>query len=211
MKGLILNDMYNTVRNMKQMLLIPIVWAFICLRDSDGAGGYIIICAFMFSMMTATVISYDEKSNWTKYAMILPVSKRAYILAKYVDTAIFSAAGCVIAAVFTVISNQIVGRQMGEVFWIYCIAGLLLGVAYGGLCIPFLVKYGAEKARYIMFAVIGIPGLIGYGFVRLMEEGLIRISTEMLERCLWFLPGVVLILVLTAMLCSIHIFEKKEF
>lgn len=212
MKGIILNDLYNILRNMKQMLFIPILWAVIFLRDSgDSAGGYIVMCAFMFSMMTATGMSYDEKSNWTKYAMILPISKRSYVFAKYVDSFIFSAAGCGIAAVFAVAASLITRWELAAPLWVYCMTGISIGMIYDSLCIPFLIKYGVENARYIMIAIIGILGSIGYGIYRMAEEGIFHISIQAVEKGVWFLPAAALIAVFVTAVFSIRIFEKREF
>ena len=75
MSGLLLNDFYTIGHNAKQMILILLIWAVCFLPGRDGST-YIIMCASLCGMMTATTFTFDDKCHWEKYAMILPISKK---------------------------------------------------------------------------------------------------------------------------------------
>ena len=75
MKSLVLKDLLNIGHNAKSMLFILLVFA-IALIPFSGVEGYIFVCAILCSMMIVTTFSFDDNSKWTRYAMIMPVSRK---------------------------------------------------------------------------------------------------------------------------------------
>lgn len=75
MKSLVLKDLFNIGHNAKSMLFILVVFA-VALIPFSGVEGYIFVCAILCSMMIVTTFSFDDSSKWTRYAMIMPVSKK---------------------------------------------------------------------------------------------------------------------------------------
>lgn len=96
MKSLILKDLYNIGHNIKSMLFIFIVFSFVFIPKSN-VQGYISVCAVLCSMMIVTTFSFDENSNWVRYAMITPVSKKGLVASKFIVLFIFSAIGAAFA------------------------------------------------------------------------------------------------------------------
>ena len=92
MKSLILKDLYNIGHNLKSMLFILIVFAFAVIPFS-GISSYIFICAILCSMMIVTTFTFDDSSHWLRYALILPITKKDIVLAKFVTLFIFSSLG----------------------------------------------------------------------------------------------------------------------
>lgn len=94
MKSLILKDLYNIGHNAKSMLFILVVLA-IAIIPASGAGEYIFTCGILCSMMIVTTFSFDDNSQWTRYAIIMPISKRDLVIGKFIVLAIFCAVGSV--------------------------------------------------------------------------------------------------------------------
>lgn len=94
MKSLILKDLYNIGHNTKSMLFILAVFA-VAFIPTSGVGAYIFICGILCSMMIVTTFSFDDNSKWTRYAMIMPISKRDLVIGKFIVLAIFCAIGSV--------------------------------------------------------------------------------------------------------------------
>lgn len=209
MRGLMLNDLYNIGHNAKQMLLIVVIWAF-CFASGSDSGTYMIMYSVIFCMMTATICSFDEKSGWAKYAMVLPVSKRDYVLAKYMINLIFALVGCLTGIVVTLVANWIQGKKMEVSLWGISILGICIGVFLGSVLIPLLLQFGTEKARIIMVGMIAIPILIGLVLEDIMEKMNITISAEVVEKIIYAIPVAILPFVVLAFFISVHIFEKKE-
>lgn len=210
MRGIILNDLYNILHNAKQMVLVMAIWAVCFFPGTDGSA-YIVMCSVMFSMMTATTMSFDEKCNWTKYAMILPAQRRDYVFAKYVEHILFTAVGCLLGTAITVLVNAVRGRSFEAPFFIYSGVGFAVAMIFGSFFIPLLLKFGVEKARIIILGVVALPALAGWGIYYIAERNGMRISEQMLENMLKFSPILVLILVIITTLISICIFQSREF
>lgn len=79
MKSLVLKDLFNIGHNAKSMLFILVVFA-VALIPFSGVEGYIFVCAILCSMMIVTTFSFDDSSKWTRYAMIMPVSRKNWLL-----------------------------------------------------------------------------------------------------------------------------------
>ena len=116
MSGLLLKDFYTIGHNAKQMMLILLIWAVCFLPGRDGST-YIIMCASLCGMMTATTFTFDDKCHWEKYAMILPISKKAYVLEKYVLHMIFSLLGVAAGTTVTVVANWFQGMRFKGPLW----------------------------------------------------------------------------------------------
>ena len=110
MKSLVLKDLLNIGHNAKSMLFILLVFA-IALIPFSGVEGYIFVCAILCSMMIVTTFSFDDNSKWTRYAMIMPVSKKELVGGKFIVLAIFCAVGSlfglVVGSIGGLISNKI--------------------------------------------------------------------------------------------------------
>ena len=107
MRSLILKDLYNIGHNAKSMLFMLAVLAVVLIPTS-GAPAYIIVSAILCSMMIVTTFTFDDNSKWTRYAMIMPLSKKNLVAGKYVVMAIF----CVIGSLFGLIVSMIAGLAL---------------------------------------------------------------------------------------------------
>lgn len=210
MGGLIWNDLYNIGHNAKQMLLIVIVWG-VCFYSGAEGGAYILMFSVLFSMMIVTAFSFDEKCGWTKYAMILPVKRQEYVIAKYITNTIFSLMGCLLGVILTIFVSIIKGNVPGELI-IYCgLMGVSLALVLGSMFITLLLKYGSEKARVIMLGVIAIPVLLGFLLQEFVGTFPMDIWEKLSEWGIYLFPVAALLILGITMAISIHIFEKKEF
>ena len=95
MKSLILKDLYNIGHNAKSMLFVLAVLAIVFIPTSS-VEGYIYISAILCSMMIVTTFIFDDTSKWSRYAMIMPVSKKDLVGGKFVVLTIF----CLIGSLF---------------------------------------------------------------------------------------------------------------
>ena len=82
MKSLVLKDLFNIGHNAKSMLFILVVFA-VALIPFSGVESYIFVCAILCSMMIVTTFSFDDNSKWTRYAMIMPISKKELVIGKF--------------------------------------------------------------------------------------------------------------------------------
>lgn len=210
MKSLILDDIYNIVHNVKQMILLLAFWC-VCFFSSIESGGYIVLCAILTATMTVTTFTFDEKCNWAKYAMIMPVTRKDYIVGKYLVTFIFSVIGVIWGGVITFLVCQWKGSFQIEAFLLYMYAGLGIAMFFGSIWIPLLVKYGAEKTRMIMIAAIVLPSLLVIWIWKTLKEHGVVFSPKFITGLAYSSSILVFLWVIFTMLIAIHIFKKKEF
>ena len=145
MKSLILKDLYNIGHNLKSMLFILIVFAFAVIPFS-GISSYIFICAILCSMMIVTTFTFDDSSHWLRYALILPITKKDIVLAKFVTLFIFSSLGSLFGLILGLVGGIIindVGFNSYDILELLFIAlvALVIAMIFGGMSIPLVLKF----------------------------------------------------------------------
>lgn len=210
MRSLIIKDLYNIGHNAKQMLILLTALA-VFLVPSTGTAGFIITSTLLCSMMTTTTFSFDERSKWEKFALIMPVSRKEYIMSKYVINMIFSIIGIGIGIITALVIDSIKGQWDFTAGFGCVIVSLLIAVLYGSMIIPFMIKFGTENARMIIIGTTAVPALLLYGLYKLAVTMGVSFTDTLI---IAILISVVLCLILLAVLSyklSLHWFNSKEF
>lgn len=106
MKSLILKDILNIWHNVKSLGFI-FAFLIITLIPQGGLESYIIFVCILCSTMIITTFNFDEHSCWVKYAMIMPISKKDYVMGKFATLLIFCGAGVGAAVVLGIAGGLI--------------------------------------------------------------------------------------------------------
>lgn len=168
MKSLVLKDLFNIGHNAKSMLFILVVFA-VALIPFSGVEGYIFVCAILCSMMIVTTFSFDDSSKWTRYAMIMPVSKKELVAGKFMVLAIFCAIGSLLGLIIGFIGGLITHKialdvaGIGELLFLTLVAWVI-SLIFGSMSIPLVFKFGAEKGLVSFL----IPAGICFGIYQLL-------------------------------------------
>ena len=196
------------------MLLVLAVIAAL-LIPSSGVAGYIIVSAILCSMMIVTTFTFDDNSNWPRYAMIMPISKKDVVMGKYIVLAIF----CVIGSLFGLIVSMIAGLALRKMTFdiegivellILALVALALSLVSGSMSIPLVFKFGAEKARVLLVVSIFVPLAVCFG----LYQVLVLLGIELTEQLIFILLccspvfGLVWCYLMYCICC--RIFEKQE-
>lgn len=182
MKSLILKDLYNIGHNAKSMLFILLVFAVFYIPLS-GPQIYILICAVLCCMMTITTFSFDHTSNWTRYAMIMPVSKKDLVAGKFITLFIFTAGGSVFGLTAGLIGSAVTGKfslsltGVGEILFTALIA-FAIAVIFGSMSIPLVFKFGAERARVILLIAFLVPMGICFVVYKLLAVSGVNLNEQ---------------------------------
>lgn len=187
MKSLIIKDLYNIGHNAKSMFFILLVFAF-ALIPFSGVEGYIFVCAILCSMMIVTTFSFDDNSNWNRYAMIMPVLKSNLVAGKFITLLIFSAigtiCGLIIGAVGGLITGKIVFQPEGIFELLFLALGALVAaMIFGGMSIPLVFQFGAEKGRMLILVSFLVPAAICFG----VYQFLVLLGIEMTDQLVFVL------------------------
>lgn len=216
MKSLVLKDLFNIGHNAKSMLFILVVFAVALIPFSvSGVEGYIFVCAILCSMMIVTTFSFDDSSKWTRYAMIMPVSKKELVAGKFMVLAIFCAIGSlfglVVGSIGGLITNKItldlVG--IGELLFLDLISWVI-ALIFGSMSIPLVFKFGAERGRVLLLVSFLIPAGICFGIYQLLTTLGIELTDQLVFILLCCSPLLALAWCYVMYQISYRIFAKQE-
>lgn len=214
MKSLILKDFYNIGHNAKSMLFILVVFA-ISFISTSNVSGYIFISAGLCGAMIITTFSFDDASGWMRYALVMPISRRELVAAKFTALAVFCAIGSLFGLAGSLIGGSLMGKialtpaGIGELLFL-TLAAWEISLVFGSMSIPLVFKFGSEKGRMLLFVSFLVPSAICFGIYRL----LLLLGEEPAHRLLSLLlccsPLIVLIWCYGMYRSSCRIFSKRE-
>lgn len=214
MKSLIIKDLFNIGHNAKSMLFILVLLAATLLSTSRD-DEYIFVCAILCSMMIVTTFAFDDNSKWTRYAMIMPISKKDLVISKFIVLAIF----CLIGSIFGLLVDSIVGSIIHKISFDLMNIGKLLfltltawviAFVIGSVSIPLVFKFGAEKARVLLVASFLIPAAICFVVYQLLLMLDVKLTDQHIFILLCCSPIIALIWCYGMYQISYRIFTKQE-
>lgn len=166
MRGYLVKDIRMLLQQKKFFLLL----IFICWMLSMEWEGSTVICymTFVCSTYVLSSISYDEYDNGYPFLMTLPASRKSYAREKYLFGCLIGGAGWLIGFLMCVVVNQFVRKTQLSLLEL-CLEGFLyLPILFLllSVMIPFLLKFGAEKGRMVLFVVLGVVVFLGVMLVK---------------------------------------------
>ena len=180
MKSLLLKDLYNIGNNARAMLLILLIMTA-ALVPTAGAipqmAGVTILCA----MMEVTTFTFDEASDWTAYALVLPLRRSDIVRAKFAVLAIFCTVGVLFGLAVSGAASFLMGGRLPEengplallvsvpVIW-------AIAFAMGSTSIPLAFHFGAENARILIVVAFVVPMVIFIGLAGALSMAGVTLS-----------------------------------
>ena len=156
MKGLIIKDLINLKRQAKVIIFLMAFYIFLAITSENSSMFSGIVTVFC-AILPITALSYDEKAKWDKYALTMPVSRRDMVISKYLLGGIFFLAAFIINFAFNIFTSD----DTINVALLISLAFSGVGILFLSFLLPVIFKYGVEKGRLLMFAILFIPtGLI---------------------------------------------------
>lgn len=159
MKGLIIKDLYMTVKDCKRNIILAIILAVLSFTTQD-----LLFFAFYSPMITGLIpyslLAYDERSRWIHYSETIPYTRAQIVNSKYIITLIIQ------GAMFILISGaQAAITLSGGTFDIaefgtFAMSLLTMSLIPAAFTLPFMFKSGAEKGR---LSLIFVAVLISMG------------------------------------------------
>lgn len=108
-------------------------------------------------MLGWTVLDSEEKCNWLRRCMSMPVSRRDYLIAKYNVVFRITVFTVGISYIINLILTTIIGGFSVELFfgWLGCMLLVcLIAVIYGFLQVNVFIKYGKTKLTAMNICII---------------------------------------------------------
>ena len=222
MKGMLIKD-FRLLKNQGKSLLLMLLVVAIFMNFITDVGpafivGYITI---IFSLFTATTISYDEFDNCYLFIMTLPVTRKKYVNEKYIFALLSIVCTWVLGTVLgTILLQAQPAAEMNAADWLgSCIGYIFAAWICVSIMLPIRLKFDSEKSRYanfIMIAVVFIAAFLVSSVIDYLPMSIVEAGKE------WFYGlsaggvlgiagGITAAAVIISYLCSRHIMAKKEF
>ncbi len=204
MKGLLFKDFIMIVRQMKAFLILILIFMIFSRNMST-----VIIMALSI-MIPISAFAYDERAKWDDFCIMLPISSKEIVQSKYMLAVVSVIVVNGISALLQVVLGGVevdLAIKLLPVGAAFCASVLVLAIY-----IPFIIKFGSEKARIYLFVVMaGMSVLVGL-IPNIVFDGSMDISL-INGNIIWLsiLAGIVLspILILISQKVSVRIYEKK--
>ena len=155
MTGLILKDfliLRKTLRSYLFMLVVYVGIAFTGVWSADIVG---VLMVVMVVMLPMNVFAYDKQAKWDTYGLALPVGRTKTVAARYLCVLLL----CLLSVGLTAILGMMLyaaGRVEEPVeFLVSCSVTGLMAVLVNAIMLPFLYKFGPERARMMFFGIMG--------------------------------------------------------
>ena len=152
-------------------------------------------------------------AGWDKFVLTMPVSRKDVVLSKYVCCLIYALASLLVTTVFGVLLGAIHPMRDNDLY-------LLLGTALVLFCIicviyavllPMIFKFGVERTRILMMAVIFIPVFAIVAGIQYLPETVIAFMVQNVNLMVALAVALSILLYIGSYFMSLGIFSKKEF
>ena len=159
MTGLILKDFLVSKRSLKAYLGIMIFYAVLTFLDVFNISFVTAFVSVMLIMLPIGAFSYDEAAKWDRYAMALPLGRRAVVGARYCFTLLVTLISLALA-LLSGVAVSVTGQGSFIEVMFSALTTLTAGLLVSDLLLPLCYKLGAERARPYLYAVVFIPIIV---------------------------------------------------
>lgn len=206
MIGLFLKDVINLKQQAKIFLVIAILFIGISIlqQDSNFFAMYMVVFTILVS---TTAFAYDDKAKWDRYALTMPVSCRDIVLSKYLLVFVFTVLAFLLTFLLTFSMTHAFHESLTECLT-ECLTISLASLALSSIILPVFFKFGVEKGRIVMMAIVLAPTFLS---LLLSNLDFSAPAPAILSKLEIVAPFAVILLLVLSVFLSIRIYEKKEF
>lgn len=161
-----------------------------------------------------TSISFDESVKWDSFALSTPLSRKDIVVSKYILLFILLSIGTLLASAGVGIINLLLQETRVLTFNQIMVIGIYLALILLiiAIMLPFIFKFGAEKSRMMIAAIVAVPYLIILLVSFLKFPTLPQALISFLIQYSWVIILVVVgVALMISMGISIKIYQKKQF
>ncbi len=170
MKGLIYKDITIFFKSIDKKLVLIAAGAIILLMVNTGvyAG---LFASVMLAMTTGmqNIMSFagDEKADWKKYQLAMPVNAFSVVISKYISV-ICTLAVSLAGSILLNLLSSIAFRSFNVTVWgVSAAVSVIVPLLWTGICLPLTYWYGFRSAQTMgLIAVIPM-----FYFVKYFEDG----------------------------------------
>lgn len=216
MKGLIIKDFKLLMMQKSFFITLAIVAVFFSITtDSVFVIGFLTMICSMFVLST---ISYDEFDNGNTFLFSLPITRKGYVIEKYIFGIMIGVISLVLSTIIACILTLFLNGTITNDLFLVSLFYIPIVLVLQSLMLPLQIKFGSEKSRIAIFIVVAIIFIIGYGFNELIRilnidftslvNTVLTMNISMILMIIMFLS---LIIMFISCKISMKIIKNKEF
>ncbi len=200
MTALIIKDFLVIKKQYLKFFIFAI--AFLVFNTNDFTTTFLYITG---ALLPISAIAYDQQTNWDDYCMALPLSINQIVISKYVLGILATGFMYVFVSALTFLSNLVFTRSLSVFFTLTPLYGMIFSLMVISFYLPFIIKFGVEKARVI---VILLGALMGSG-IALFAYSNRSFSFVVSGFSLVSMFIIALIFTVCSIFLSIHFYKKR--
>ena len=207
MKGLILKDIYSLRKYGRTILLIAAIYS-IMIFITGNTEVFLGTVVIMFAVTSITSFVDDNQSGWDTYVRTLPASKKDVVMSKYVLSYLLALAGGLLALIVGWING--ITKHSGNFSEMLVTSYVMFAIAviFVSILLPFIYKFGVERARIIIIAAVAIPVA---AVLALAQTKAIPVpDAQTVRQALILSPFIVVACCLLSFAISNAVYRKKE-
>lgn len=216
MKGLIIKDFKLLMMQKSFFITLAIVAVFFSITtDSVFVIGFLTMICSMFVLST---ISYDEFDNGNAFLFSLPITRKGYVIEKYIFGIMIGVISLVLSTIIACILTLFLNGTITNDLFLVSLFYIPIVLVLQSLMLPLQIKFGSEKSRIAIFIVVAIIFIIGYGFNELIRilnidftslvNTVLTMNISMILMIIMFLS---LIIMFISCKISMKLIKNKEF
>lgn len=217
MKGLFVKD-FKLIKLQKNFFIVIVAIAIGLAIINDDPTFMLGYLTFIMSLLTLSTISYDEFDNGNAFLFTLPISRKSYVMEKYVFSLLIGSSSWILAVLLAGAFSLTKGTvPILEVIMTAIMIFPIMLIVYA-VMIPFQLKFGGEKGRIAMAGAVGLLFIIGFLIVKIAELSGIdllnvidTLSTLSMGMLVVIAVVIAIIIFGISMRISISIMDRKEF
>ncbi len=216
MKGLFIKDLM--LMKMQKRFFALIIGIALIMGFSTGDSVFVIgYMTFIIPFFSVSTISYDEFDGGCAFLFTLPVTRKMYVIEKYIFSLLLGFSALILSILFSALINiNNISASLEALYASPLIFAIMVSVI--SLMLPLHLKFGAERARIVTFIIGGAVFIIGRFLALLLESTMITglsLFSWIFELDIFilliFAISVSAILLLISAKISISVMNKKEF
>lgn len=169
MKGIITKDLLGLKQialTMGLLMVFYLALGFMNMKDSGGSMSYFSIMALVINVMIPlSCAGYDEQCDWDSFGAALPVSRKQIVTCRYIVNLLVIGFTTLVMLVGNILFKALGGSPSGLAEYLFPIVFSLLYIA---VMTPIIYKFGVQKSRFIVIAVMVVPAMLIAAFCMFM-------------------------------------------
>ena len=219
MKGLLRNSFYGAIGSARiTLIFFAAIGLFLIINVNEVLLQFFVLsCSIVFGFNALSSVRKESATNWNKYVITAPVQRKDIVKSRYINHALWTLIGVVVAALFLGLSLLIHGNyfSVNIVRAIISLFSLGIGIPLLMGCIfyPLIYLIESDKSEIIMgISLLGAVG-ITLGLIWLLNFSFGMDSVSDIEFFLGMVlyVGFVLLLFIISFFITVRVNRKKEY